>query len=330
MIPLKKINLLSEILQKTKDDKQLERIYSDALIALHEMGIEPVSNCYEIDEQKYPLTPLATNVIAKKQKQKPSSEEKKETVTESLEPKPEPKPEPVTETNDNSKSLTEKKEPAKQEDDDVLDQFMQSTQKPSHPIGPVIVSRHNIKVINKKNPSDFKEFLFLVSPIAVQDDSSAGDIAVIVDRGAGQEPLAFASAAGTGRKSIDLEVDGFSFLVRGAWKNRKFSAQFYLKGSEYKLPDTSKEITPDETIDPDAFNDSFIRKVGDSKLYVLPLARVNEPNGLAKVVIVQETEQSRQINCPGDCVLMAYIGGNDYRIYAKWNGSQFNISMDVM
>lgn len=316
MIPLKKLNLLSQILQETKDDKQLERIYTDALIVLYEMGITPMGNCYEIDGQKYPFTSLAANVITKKQKQKTPAfkPEKKDAVEKKT----------VSEVSQPEKTVETKEE-------DVLDQFMNASISLANKTSPVIVSRHNIKVVNKKNPSDFKEFLFLVTPLTIQDNSSAGDIAIVVDRGVGKEPLAFVSSAATGRKSIDFEVDGFQFFIRGEWKNRVFSANFYLTGNtEYKIADSSKEIAPDETIDPNDYAAAFVKRIKDSKIYILPLARVNEPNGLAKIVVIQENEQSRQVNCPEENVLMAYIGGNDYRIYARWDGPNFQISTDVM
>lgn len=331
MIYLNQICFLKNVLKETKnnfisDEKsQMARLYTDASIALAELvGFDEEKKEISFDDgETYPLSSFAINIIKKQSKEHSQTIHSNKEITTSeppviaQEPVPESAPEPAMTEDANS-----------QEQTDVVSSPVSPASVPSTEETQMVLSKHQMRLSNKKNPSDVKEFSFVVSPLSVADDVATTDIAVIVSHN-GQE-LYFVSPK-VGPKSIRCEIGGMQFIIRGTWKNRKFNSVIYpSKANEFDCKDNQAFILPENLI-AENFRKEFVMSILDTSLYVLPQAKMNEPSsGLCSICVVQEDEESRQVYVNQENVHFLYIGGIKYRVYAKWEQNNLSICVEQM
>lgn len=316
MIFLKKLNLYQTILKEmvpyldhSLPNSQLERIYNDACIGLAEI-FPPENGVFEFDDgTRYPVTDFAMSVISKKEAtklqappKKPPALQKKEENKRSLE------------TDCGSPSESQDKSSVAKTEEKIFTKQAVST---LSGIGSqMIVSTHQLKMTNKKNPSDIREFTFKIFPLSVRDNATTTDIAAEVEHNG--KRMFFVSSP-NGQKSFQAEDDGLSFMIRGQWQNQKFISVIYpLQKKDYNIVDNESLVFPEE-LSAEVFSQSFVHTAGDDILYVLPKNKVNEPNGLTDVLIVQEKDGTRQIHTSADNVIFLYSAGIKFRIYAKWS-----------
>ena len=360
MLDLKELCFLTNILKETKDrdhapHKQSSRLYGDAMMGLYQMGVLPENNeWFSIDGEQYRIPENLKRFIhsdgktSKPVEEEKASAEKAPAKPVSAEPEivmPEPErkpekesgkkaeknPENVADHNPTAPSKTNV-EPAKKTlkekpEKMTSDQATEPVRELHEP--QAIVDRHRIKLTNVRNPSDVSDLTVTVLPLSVKTSDPSADIAVEVERNG--KTVYFVSET-KGRKSILADIDGITFSVRGQWLDGQFRSMIYLTGtmkSSHKMTDKNKEIRP-ETVSPELFHSDFIRKVGDSTLYILPFDRINEPGGQVKCAVIQETSDDRQISADTEThVLLMYIDGLNFRVYAKWDvDKQYEISID--
>lgn len=334
MLYLKRLNFFVSVLQQTgrqsagtrsEQDagEQMSRLYNDALIGLFSLGVIPEQTenglAYLIDGECFPVPAAVKKIMdrmtAKQgvfptgrvvEKTVENSQKKEETAEMDQGEAKTPAAPVVSETADKKTVRT----------DPGPDIPTASNTRAHEP--QAIVDRHIIKVSNKKNPSDVKEFTITVIPLGVKENATATDIAVEIEHNG--QFVYFVSEQK--RKSIMAEIDGVPFNIRGQWLNFQFKSIPYL-GSALKathtLSDKVKKIGPDEVI-PKYYRDDFVREVGNSILHILPFSRMNEPgSGQCKTIVVQETDGDRQIYCDNEKnVLMMYLDGMTFRVYGKW------------
>ena len=340
MIYLNQICFLKNVLKETKnnfisDEKsQMARLYTDASIALAELvGFDEEKKEISFDDgETYPLSSFAINIIKKQSKEQSQTILSNKEIGTSeppvivQEPAPESTPEPAMTEDANS-----------QEQTDVVSSPVSlasnSSPQPASVLSTketqMVLSKHQMRLSNKKNPSDVKEFSFVVSPLSVMDNAATTDIAVAVSHN-GKE-LIFVSPKAGGPKSIQCELDGMQFFIRGTWKNREFSSTIYPShASDFDCKDNQTLISP-EILLAENFREEFVMSISDTSLYVLPQAKMNEPSsGLCSICVVQEDEESRQVYVNQENVHFLYIGGIKYRVYAKWEQDNFSICVEQM
>lgn len=327
MVYLNQICFLKMVLKETKknfisDEKsQMARLYTDASIALAEIvGWDEKKKEISFDDGEiYPLSNFAINILKKQSKEPIVSEVQKQ----------EEPPEEILESDSKSQKEeavpVEKNHPIKEGPTEAVSAEM----KPAYSGEPqMVLSKHQIRLSNKKNPSDVKEFSFVVSPLSVADDVATTDIAVIVLHN-GQE-LYFVSPK-VGPKSVRCEIGDMQFIIRGTWKNRKFNSVIYpSKANEFDCKDNQTLILPENLI-AENFREEFVMNISDTSLYVLPQAKMNEPSsGLCSICVIQEDEESRQVYVNKENVHFLYIGGIKYRVYAKWEQDKYSICIEQM
>lgn len=327
MVYLNQICFLKMVLKETKknfisDEKsQMARLYTDASIALAEIvGWDEKKKEISFDDGEiYPLSNFAINILKKQSKEPIVSEAQKQ----------EEPPEEILESD--SKSQKEEAVPV-EENHPIKEgptEAVSAEMKPAYSGEPqMVLSKHQIRLSNKKNPSDVKEFSFVVSPLSVADDVATTDIAVIVSHN-GQE-LYFVSPK-VGPKSVRCEIGDMQFIIRGTWKNRKFNSVIYpSKANEFDCKDNQTLILPENLI-AENFREEFVTSISDTSLYVLPQAKMNEPSsGLCSICVIQEDEESRQVYVNKENVHFLYIGGIKYRVYAKWEQDKYSICIEQM
>lgn len=327
MVYLNQICFLKMVLKETKknfisDEKsQMARLYTDASIALAEIvGWDEEKKEISFDDGEiYPLSNFAINILKKQSKELVVSEAQKQ----------EEPPEEILESDSKSQKEetvpVEENHPIKESPTEAVSAEM----KPAYSGEPqMVLSKHQMRLSNKKNPSDVKEFSFVVSPLSVADDVATTDIAVIVSHN-GQE-LYFVSPK-VGPKSVRCEIGDMQFIIRGTWKNRKFNSVIYpSKANEFDCKDNQTLILPENLI-AENFRKEFVMSISDTSLYVLPQAKMNEPSsGLCSICVIQEDEESRQIYANKENVHFLYIGGIKYRVYAKWEQDKYSICIEQM
>ncbi len=338
MLNLKRLNFFVSVLQQTRKQagaksedagEQMTRLYNDALIGLYALGIIPEQTedglAYQIDGDCFPVPMAAKKIMDKMAKNGKAVEGKVvKTHQEIKETAPMPKekttPMPKKEMTDaaSSKPVTPTPDDETPPGGTVASGH---TKKTAHE-PQAIVNRHVVKVSNKKNPSDVKEFTITIMPLGVKESVAATDIAVEIEHNG--QFVYFVSEQK--RKSIMAEIDGVPINIRGQWQNFGFKTALYL-GSALKathtLSDKVKEIGPEEVV-PEYYRDDFVKEIGNSTLYILPFSRMNEPgSGQCKAIVVQETDGDRQIYCDNETnVLMMYLDGMNFRVYGKWTADK--------
>lgn len=297
----------------------LNRLYNDACIALSEFGVQLSDGGYTINGKNYEITPFAEKIIKKTQngesaekstqspqKRESSKKPEKQNNTVSVE-----KMDSMWNSMNNAVSAPEESEKKLIPEKTVLKKQNPANQQ-------AVISKHKCKVVGKKNPSDIREFNIIVLPLNVSDNTKTADIAVEVERNG--QYYRYVSGTG-GQKSIKIEVDHVNLTVRGQWKDRKFQAFLYLgeERTDYELYDNATDICPEE-LSAENFEKTFCHSAGNSKIWILPHSKMNEPAGLCRCSIIQETDGNRQIHSEhDDNVLLIYLDGLEYRIYCKWD-----------
>ncbi len=328
MLYLKRLNFFTSILQQTQTQQntkaksgqdageQMSRLYNDALVGLFSLGVIPEQTesglAYMIDGDRFPVTAAAKKIMDKRQETKTAENTANNQAKEG-------------ETAEFSKREKKETEISRAASTSAGPMGSGDTGSPEPQ---AIVNRHIVKVSNKKNPSDVKEFIITVIPLGIKENATATDIAVEIEHNG--QFVYFVSEQK--RKSIMAEIDGVPFNIRGQWQDCRFKSALYLGSAlkaDYTLSDKQKEIFPDE-VHPECYQNDFVRTIENSTLYILPFSRINEPNGQCKTIVVQETEGDRQIYCDKGNVLMMYLNGVNFRVYGKWTNKQFQATVEQM
>lgn len=316
MVEINQICFLRDVLRGTKnfiqDNNQMTRLYNDACIALVEIvgGYDKDNTIRFDDGEVYLLTDFALNILKKKNYAEHVSENVKQEIKRETKPNVAPKVKPET-------------MPEEIEIEPAVETVVETAQKNIAELQPseqqMIMSKHVVRLSNKKNPSDVKEFSFLVKPLLVTDNVATADITVTAEHN-GQKIHLVSSK--DGQKSIQCEIGGMSFMIRGTWKNRRFNSMIYpAHASEYDMKDNESSIAPEHIL-AETFDDSFVQIIGDAKLYVLPNSKMNEPDGFCSISIVQEENDERLVHANDNNVHFLYIGGIKFRVYAKWTAQK--------
>ena len=334
MLRLKAMNYFTSVLSETSSyitstvqsefQDQMVRLYNDAFIGLVKLDAKVEEKNgrtgLQIDDLFFEITPFVKSVLAKEKNKRGTAHEAGEKVLEEKETRwiSSNEHEPAAKTS----NLTEPV--AKTNKSDKLKQPNEINSEEQQ----VIVAKRIVTLTNKKNPSDISEFDFAVQPLFISD--KGGPMDIVVELKHNDQTLYFVSEQG--RKSIEIEIDDTSFVIRGQWKNNKFTVFIYLVGTKkalYNMKVESKDIAPEEIL-AEQYNTDFLMNIGDTKLYILPYARTNELSGLCKVSIVQEIQNERFVYCSNKEPLLIHIGDINFRIYAKWEKEtkQFIISAE--
>ena len=337
MVYLNQICFLKMVLKETKKNfisderSQMARLYTDAAIALAEIvGWDKEKKEISFDDGEiYPLSDFAINILKKQSKINPQTTLScNEPVVSEVQKQEEPSEEVLESDSKSQKEEAvpvEENHPIKESPTEIVSAEM----KPAYSgESQMVLSKHQMRLSNKKNPSDVKEFSFVVSPLSVADDVATTDIAVIVSHN-GRE-LYFVSPK-VGPKSVRCEIGDMQFIIRGTWKNRKFNSVIYpSKANEFDCKDNQTLILPENLI-AENFREEFVMSISDTSLYVLPQAKMNEPSsGLCSICVIQEDEESRQVYVNKENVHFLYIGGIKYRVYAKWEQDKYSICIEQM
>ena len=304
---LREICFLKGVLDFSKDNPKLDRLYNNAYtILVTQYGVGLTDGELVIDETLYPRNHFIDGVLAK-------NRDKIGAVTSVADPvAPPPKKEKPLDSFMEPVKETPAKEPKELPTPEELHEAVPI----HHGEQFLIVHRHKVLLVNDKNPSDVHEWTFDVLPMNVKDDARSSDIVVLCEHNGVQ--ASFVSKHK--QTSIEFTVDDTTFMVRGCWENRRFDSFFYLKGEKkkvYTLKDQKDLIAPAE-IDPEVFTHQFVHGLDELTVFILPHGRLNEPSGIAKVSVVIDDGETREVYPPTKEALIAHINEKDFRIYGRW------------
>ena len=352
MLYFEEMSLYIDILRKTKKCQleQVERLYNDAMIGLYQLGVEPEETeeglAIVINDESFKVSDFVMKIVSKGRIEKKTaiSPKKDDVAKKTAETTFMGKNDMEIDMDEGLSVLPNEKEKQDKKKADLgklekitMENIPNKNDKKATPDlnynqeQLAILDKHSIKIVNKKNPSNIEGFNVTVIPLFVTDNMTSTDIAVEVEHNG--ESVLFVSEKG--RKSILAEIAGFTFNIRGQWRNRRFKSLIYVTGGDFKrnysLEDSNVEIRPVSLIDEKVYSDTFTREVGSTRLYVLPLENSNEPNGKCRVTVISEDteDETRKISEGEQNVLLMYINNNSFRVYARWIKKEFEISIEA-
>ena len=321
MIYLQKIAFLKNNLKRCYSERSLKpptsltKIYNDSLQGLAELGLAPEDGKYIFDDgTSYEVTDYAASLIKKILSKHTTSNNAIEVTKVAVKPKEEKK---LQQTEELPEVVLEKDIP------DAIQSVVE--QQCSEQV--IMLAKRELKLVNKKDPTDIKDVSFTVIPLSIMDNAVAADIAVICS--VNNTVTQFVSEVR--KKSITVSADGTEFAIRGQFQNRRFKVSIFPLGranADYTITENVKDEF-DENALPEIYQQLYQRKIGESVLTILPLSKINAPSGRCDCIVVQEDGDNRQIHSMTEKeILYVFINNAKYRIYAVWKGKVFDIAIE--
>ena len=303
--------------KSVKPPTPLTKIYNDSLQGLAELGLAPEDGKYIFDDgTSYEVTEYAASLIKKILSKRTVSNNVMEATKVAVKPREEKK---LPQTEELPEVVLEK---------DVPDATLPVVE-PQCSEQVIMLAKRELKLVNKKDPTDIKDVSFTVIPLSIMDNAVAADIAVICSTN--NTVTQFVSEVR--KKSITVSADGIEFAIRGQFQNRKFKVSIFPLGranADYTVTENAKDEF-DENALPEIYQQLYQRTIGESVLTILPLSKINAPSGRCGCIVVQEDGSNRQIHSMAVAekeILYVFINDTKYRIYAVWKGKVFDIAIE--
>lgn len=303
--------------KSVKPPTPLTKIYNDSLQGLAELGLAPEDGKYIFDDgTSYEVTEYAASLIKKILSKRTVSNNVMEATKVAVKSREEKK---LPQTEELSEVVLEK---------DVPDATLPVVE-PQCSEQVIMLAKRELKLVNKKDPTDIKDVSFTVIPLSIMDNAVAADIAVICSTN--NTVTQFVSEVR--KKSITVFAGGIEFAIRGQFQNRKFKVSIFPLGranADYTVTENAKDEF-DENALPEIYQQLYQRTIGESVLTILPLSKINAPSGRCGCIVVQEDGSNRQIHSMAVAekeILYVFINDTKYRIYAVWKGKVFDIAIE--
>lgn len=321
LIYLQKVAYFKNNLKRCHSEKSvkpptpLTKIYNDSLQGLAELGLAPEDGKYIFDDgTSYEVTEYAASLIKKILSKRTISNDVMETTKVTVKPREEKK---LPQTEELPEVVLEKDVP------DVILPIIE----PQCSEQVIMLAKRELKLVNKKDPTDIKDVSFTVIPLSIMDNAVAADIAVICSTN--NTVTQFVSEVR--KKSITVFADGIEFAIRGQFQNRKFKVSIFPLGranADYTVTENAKDEFDGNAL-PEIYQQLYQRTIGESVLTILPLSKINAPSGRCGCIVVQEDDSNRQIHSMAEKeILYVFINNTKYRIYAVWKGKVFDIAIE--
>lgn len=303
--------------KSVKPPTPLTKIYNDSLQGLAELGLAPEDGKYIFDDgTSYEVTEYAASLIKKILSKRTVSNNVMEAAKVAVKSREEKK---LPQTEELPEVVLEK---------DVPDATLPVVE-PQCSEQVIMLAKRELKLVNKKDPTDIKDVSFTVIPLSIMDNAVAADIAVICSTN--NTVTQFVSEVR--KKSITVFAGGIEFAIRGQFQNRKFKVSIFPLGranADYTVTENAKDEF-DENALPEIYQQLYQRTIGESVLTILPLSKINAPSGRCGCIVVQEDGSNRQIHSMAVAekeILYVFINDTKYRIYAVWKGKVFDIAIE--
>ena len=303
--------------KSVKPPTPLTKIYNDSLQGLAELGLAPEDGKYIFDDgTSYEVTEYAASLIKKILSKRTVSNNVMEATKVAVKSREEKK---LPQTEELPEVVLEK---------DVPDATLPVVE-PQCSEQVIMLAKRELKLVNKKDPTDIKDVSFTVIPLSIMDNAVAADIAVICSTN--NTVTQFVSEVR--KKSITVFTGGIEFAIRGQFQNRKFKVSIFPLGranADYTVTENAKDEF-DENALPEIYQQLYQRTIGESVLTILPLSKINAPSGRCGCIVVQEDGSNRQIHSMAVAekeILYVFINDTKYRIYAVWKGKVFDIAIE--
>ena len=325
MIHLQKIAYYKNNLKRCYPERSIKpptpltKIYNDSLQGLAELGLTPEDGKYIFDDgTSYEVTDYAASLIKKILSKHAVLNSASETTKVTVKPKEEK----------NLSQAEELPEVVLEENaSDVIQPVIEPQVESQCSEQVIMLAKRELKLVNKKDPTDIKDVSFTVVPLSIMDNAVAADIAVICSTN--NTVTQFVSEVR--KKSITVLANGIEFAIRGQFQNRKFKVSIFPLGkanAEYTVTENARDDF-DESAAPEIYRQLYRRAIGESTLTVLPLSKINAPSGRCNCIVVQEDGNNRQIHSMAEKeILYVFINNAKYRIYAVWKGKVFDIAIE--
>lgn len=177
-------------------------------------------------------------------------------------------------------------------------------------------------------------YQFVIYPLLPDmDDCMSTDVLVISQDEKGRTRTAMSDSRKGFQKSVSVEYDSVSFIIRAHWEDGMFvSSVAVLSAKDGEQPIFNDKITP--TIPTHQTSSFYLRHVAPNgnvlNVFPLTLLRNDPQTGLAPVIFMIEDGQSRKLFSSGDNTYVSmYFAEKEVNVYAYWSGNLLQVSVDV-
>lgn len=187
----------------------------------------------------------------------------------------------------------------------------------------LLFDKHLVKITPISNGTasgESEEIMICVYPMNIPQNKAKNLEIVVVAKQGSDYKLAASPNTNGARRSVQIEIGGKEFLVRGSWTDKGFESFIYASGSllgdGYKVETTKDTYRPANKVE----CSHCTMTVDGIKLHIFPGGEKNTPNGMADVLFYTE-EQQRQFIVPiSSNILEFQIGGKMKNLVAFWEG----------
>lgn len=178
-------------------------------------------------------------------------------------------------------------------------------------------------------------YQFVIYPLLPDmDDCMTTDVLVISQDENGRTRTAMSDFRKGYQKSVSIEYDNVSFIIRAHWEDGMFvSSVAVLSATEGEQPIFNDKITP--TIPTHQTSSFYLKHTAPNgnvlNVFPLTLLRNDPQTGLAPVIFMVEDGQTRKLFSSGDNTYVSlYFAGKEVNTYAYWSGNLLQVSVDVV
>lgn len=190
---------------------------------------------------------------------------------------------------------------------------------------------HHYKV--KANGKE-QTYTFNVYPLLPDTaDCMATDILVVAQDEQGRIRPVMSDPKDGHQKSVQIEFDDISFIVRAHWEEEHFvSSISILSTKDGKQPIASDDLMP--VIPTHRTSSFYLRHIANNgnvlNVFPLTLLRNDTQTGLAPVIYMAEDGQSRKLFSSGDNTYVSmYFAGSEIHAYAYWTGNLLQVETEI-
>lgn len=191
---------------------------------------------------------------------------------------------------------------------------------------------HRYKVKTGKDAE--KTYTFNVYPLLPDtSDCMTTDILVIAQDEDGRLRPVMSDLKPGRQKSVKIEFDEISFIVRAHWEDERFiSSIAVLSTKDGKQPITSDDLTP--VVPTHRTSSFYLRHIADNgnalNVFPLTLLRNDVKTGLAPAIYMVEDGQSRKLFSSGDNTYVSmYFAGKELHVSSYWTGNYLQVDTEV-
>lgn len=177
-------------------------------------------------------------------------------------------------------------------------------------------------------------YQFVVYPLLPDmDDCMTTDVLVISQDEKGRTRTAMSDPRKGFQKSVSIEYDNVSFIIRAHWEDGMFvSSVAVLSATEGDQPIFKDKITP--TIPTHQTSSFYLKHYAPNgnvlNVFPLTLLRNDPKTGMAPVIFMVEDGQTRRLFSSGDNTYVSlYFAGKEINTYAYWSGNLLQVSVDI-